>query len=140
MWVPAVTYALDPERNNIASRSFKGYVVSRTRTPFAANPWGYELSFTCPRGLSGAPLTTLDNFPLISGMVVGNRSTKMNIFTDREIISDDKERIVERYEALQLGIAIQSAELLSVRSGILDGDLGAHLAKHSLIADTVAHQ
>jgi len=137
--VSGYPYAFDPKRNIIASRSFKGYVVSRTRTPFAANPWGYELSFASPRGLSGAPLTTRDNFPLIVGMVVGNCSTEMNIFTDREIISDDKERIVERYEALQLGIAIESAELLSVRSRILDGNLGTHLAKHFLIPDTVSH-
>src|SRR5882724_2705064 len=118
-------YALDTERNSIASRSFKGYVVSRTRTPFLANPWGYELSFACPRGLSGSPLTTLDYFPLIAGIVVGNRSTEMNIFSDREIISADKELIVERYEALQLGIAIQGAELMSLHSRILEGDLRA---------------
>lgn len=132
-------YALDPDRKSLASRSFKGYVVSRTRTPFSADPWGYELSFACPRGLSGAPLTTLDNFPLIAGMVVGNRSTEMNIFTDREVISDDKVRIVERYEALQLGIAVQSTELMTLRSRILEGDLRGHLEKHSLIAATVAH-
>jgi len=130
-------YALDPDRNSLASRSFKGYVVSRTRTPFSANPWGYELSFACPRGLSGAPLTTLGDFPLVAGLVVGNRSTEMNIFSDREVISDDKEIIVERYEALQLGIAIQSAELMTLRSRILEGELREHLQKHLLIAETV---
>jgi hypothetical protein len=72
-------------------------------------------------------------------MVVGNRSIEMNIFSDREVISDDKVRIVERYEALQLGIAIQSSELMAVRSRILEGNLHRHLEKHSLIAASVAY-
>ena len=133
-------YALDTERNSIASRSFKGHIVSRTRTPFRADPWGYELSFASPRGLSGAPLITLDGPSLIAGVVVGNRSTEMNIFTDREVISADKELVVERYEALQLGIAIQGGELMALESRILDGDLRAHLENRSLIAGALVHR
>jgi hypothetical protein len=58
----------------------------------------------------------------------------MIVFSSREIITDETETVVERYEALQLGIAIQSAELLKIRSRILAGDLREHLERHSLIA------
>jgi hypothetical protein len=82
----------------LGSRSFKGYIVSTKRfLRFAAKPWVYELSFACPRGLSGASVITLDGAPRVTGVVVGNHSIQMNDFTDREIISTDKERtIVER--------------------------------------------
>ena len=50
-------YALDPESKTIGGRSFKGYIVSRKRFHgFTAKPWVYELSFQCPRGISGAGL------------------------------------------------------------------------------------
>jgi hypothetical protein len=131
-------YALDLENNTIGSRSFKGYIVSRKRFHgFSAKPWVYEISFQCPRGLSGAALITLDGSPKIAGMIVGNHTTKMLVFSDSERISESKETIVERYEALQLGIALQSTGLLSINSRILNGTLLDHLKKHGLLGEAV---
>jgi hypothetical protein len=131
-------YALDPESHTLGSRSFKGYIVSRRRFHgFPAKPWIYELSFQCPRGLSGAAVITLDGSPKIVGMVVGNHTTKMLVFSDSERISESKETIVERYEALQLGIALQSTGLLTINSRILKGTLSNHLKRYGLLGEAV---
>ena len=127
-------YALDPDLNTIGSRSFKGYVVSRTKVHnLPARPWAYELSFASPRGLSGASLTTLGHTPRVAGLVVRNHSTEMLVFSSREVISDEKETVVERFEALQMGIAIQCSELMLLSSRILGETIGDYLDRNSLI-------
>jgi hypothetical protein len=107
-------YAIDLERERMAIRSFMGHVVSATtfgRLP--ADPPSYELSFQCPRGLSGAPLLIRHaNSMLVTGIIIGNQRTEMLVFSESESVCDGKEVVVERYEALQLGIALQSAALL----------------------------
>jgi len=69
-------------------------------------------------------------------MIVGNSSTEMLVYSDREIIHDlgmQKESVVERYEALQLGMAVQSSALLNIDSRILNANLKNHLMKNELI-------
>jgi hypothetical protein len=61
----------------------------------------------------------------------------MLVFSNREKISETQETIVERFEALQLGIAIQSTGLLTINSRILNGTLSAHLKKHQLLGEAV---
>jgi hypothetical protein len=130
-------YALDIQHARLQIRAFAGHVVgARTFHRFEAAPRIYELSFACPRGLSGAPI--LDGHHRVAGLVVGNESTEMTVFTDREVISEKtggETRVeqIERYEALQLGIALQSASLLDLRSRILGGDLCDHLASKELV-------
>ena len=97
-------------------RSFVGHVVSATTFGrLAPDPLSYELSFQCPRGLSGAPLLTRhDDSMLITGVVIGNQRTEMLVFSERESVSDMKEVITERFEALQLGIALQCRAFLDL--------------------------
>lgn len=128
-------FALDPMSASIQARSFKGYVVSRTRiNRDPANPWVYELSFASPVGLSGAPLVALDGQLRVTGLVIGNYETKMLVFSQRETLSTEKEMIVETYHALQLGIAIQSSELLTLDSSVLSGALAGHLRQWGLFS------
>ena len=50
-------FGLDVEEKSLTSRAFAGSVVSsRPLTPLPGRPWGYELTFAAPRGLSGAAL------------------------------------------------------------------------------------
>jgi hypothetical protein len=129
-------YAIDLQQNTLGGRWFKGYVVSRRkRSVFRARPWTYELSFACPRGLSGSPLITLHEDSAIAGLVVGNHTTKILVFTDSERISETEETIVERYEALQLGVAIESNEILGITSLVLGSTLRVHLQRHSLLQE-----
>lgn len=130
-------YAIEPGRDRMGIRSFVGHIVSATtfgRLP--SDSPSYELSFQCPRGLSGAPLLIRHgDSMLITGIVIGNQRTEMLVFSERESVSDLKEVITERYEALQLGIALQSHALLDLGPfKVLNGrTIRQHLAQQALL-------
>lgn len=128
-------YALDLEKSLLHIRSFKGYIVSRqTSNHLKVNSRIYELSFDAPRGLSGAPLFFVyQNKLRIAGIIQGNKSTDMLVFTDKEIISSNKETIIERYETLNLGIAIQTCSIFDIQSSILECSLYEYLKKNKLL-------
>lgn len=132
-------YALDSERERMGIRAFVGHVVSATTFGrLASDPPSYELSFQCPRGLSGAPLLTRHGDSMLTtGMVIGNQRTEMLIFSERESVSEVKEVVTERFEALQLGIALQCRALLDLGPfRILNGrTLRQHLAVGGLLVD-----
>lgn len=131
-------YAMDNERNTIGTRSFKGYVVSmKPFSSFSSDIRVYELSFQCPRGLSGAALTTNEDMPQVAGIIVGNSSMEMNVFTQKEILEDGTTTIVERYEALQLGIAVTSIQMFEINSELLGDTLYNYLDKYSLLGKPV---
>jgi hypothetical protein len=128
-------YALDHQNRFMGIRAFKGHVVSApTFYRFHGHPLCYELSFQCPRGLSGAPLFIQDFVPnpKVKGIVVGNQSTEMLIFSDREVMQGGKEVICERYEAMQTGIAIQAGSLQGIKSAIIGSSLLDYLHSVSL--------
>jgi S1-C subfamily serine protease len=124
-------YGMDPERASIDVRAFAGYVVTgRTHHLLSQGPRAYELSFACPRGLSGAPLFT--DRALVCGMVTGNYRTQMAILTDREVTDDGKTVITETYEMLHFGIALQSDSLIGLTSRLLPDGLARHLVNNGL--------
>lgn len=126
-------HGYDPERKALGFRAFAGTVVGTTkfRRLLKKTPGIYELSFACPRGLSGAPLYLPGAQPTICGYVIGNESMEMEVYRDKEVV-DDATYI--RFEALQLGIAIRTAEVLGVTSDLLGGTLEEHLKKHKLLS------
>jgi len=130
-------YAMEPGRDRMGIRSFVGHVVSATTLGrLAPDPPSYGLSFQCPPGLSGSPLLIRHgDSMLITGMVIGNQRTEMLVFSERESVSDVKEVITERYEALQLGIALQSRALLDLGPfKVLNGrTIRQHLAQQALL-------
>ena len=136
--VTAVGYAygFDPDGTGFTGRIFSGTVVaSRPFRRLRAEPPAYELSFQCPRGLSGAPL--LNEGLAVAGVVLGNQSTEMMIYATRERVSPEREHVVERFEPLALGVAIQSRAVLELGFvfTILGGmTLREHLERSDLIA------
>ena len=127
-------YALDLEHFRIRVRAFRGHIVSSlTFYEFRAKPRAYELSFQCPRGLSGSPVLTVSRNPSIIGVIVGNRATEMLVMSDREKTVNGSETIVERYESLQLGIALQSSSLMSLSSKTLGTTIRAYLEEAKLL-------
>ena len=72
---------------------------------------------------------------LITGIVIGNQRTEILVFSERESVSDVKEVISERYEALQLGIALQSRAFLDLGPfQVLNGrTIRQHLAQQALL-------
>lgn len=127
-------YALDTASYVFTLRAFKGYVVSNGKfARLAPQPRCYELSFQAPRGLSGAPVWSPDGTPTVRGVVLGNQSTEMLVFSARERLSEQSEKIVERFEAMQTGLALQSSALLDIRTRFFEGTLADHLSRQGLL-------
>jgi Trypsin-like peptidase domain len=129
-------YGFDSDGRGVTGRTFSGTVVaSRPFRRLRAEPPAYEVSFPCPRGLSGAPL--LSEGLAVSGVVLGNQTTEMMIYASRERVSPEREHVVERFEPLALGVAIQSRAVLELGLSfkILGGmTLREHLERSDLIA------
>ena len=77
---------------------------------------------------------------LITGIVIGNQRPETLVFSERESVSDAKEVVTEQYEALQLGIALQSRALLDLGPfKILNGrTIRQHLAEQDLLPTLLA--
>ena len=93
-------------------RAFKGYIVTRRGlTSLPGVPPGYELSFVPPPGLSGAPLLTLlpDGSPVITGMVLQHHTAEY------------------RERRMELGIALDIKEILTLESRIVGGNIAERL-------------
>lgn len=129
-------YALDSLNSRLYIRSFKGHIVSaRTWPELPAKPRAYELSFPCPRGLSGSPLWVpgTGSEYHVGGLVVGNVITDMIIDSVKETITDGSNTtLYERVEALHLGLAIQTNEIVTHDSKLLGMSIGEYLAANQL--------
>lgn len=132
-------HALDLSELTLTIRSFPGTVVSaKTWSRLPAKPRVYELSFLCPRGISGSPLWRVGGtLPCVVGVVFGNSITEMIVHKEVEKVKEgDKTTIYEKVEALHLGLAIQVQSLLSVESSLLGMHIGDFLRTHSLLEGT----
>ena len=126
-------YALTPDLPSVSIRAFRGSITAAaTTTKIPGRPRAYELQFQCPRGLSGAPLLHESRELCIVGVIVGNAATEMLVLSDKELIADGSTTIVERYEMLQLGIAVQVSSLLQLKFQLLGGTLQQHLHANKL--------
>lgn len=99
-------------------RAFKGHVVIRSGlTSLSGVPPGYELSFVPPPGLSGAPLLTLllDGSPVITVVVLQHHTAEY------------------RERRMELGIAIDIEELLTLESKIVGGSIAERLFNRKLL-------
>ena len=113
-------YAMNIDVGSLTLRAFQGSIVSYARSrQFEGNPESYELSFTCPRGLSGAPLWKGIDTPTIAGVVVGNSVSEMIVHSEREVIKDGNEVVYEQTEAMHLGVAIRISEIRDAECGLL---------------------
>jgi len=118
-------FAYDPDLNVIDPRVFYGNLVASTfdAKRFPSLPRLYEVSFMCPRGLSGAPLFQKENLNVL-GVVLGNRSIEMTVLSSREREESGNETtIYEKVEALNIGIALASKNFSRVDSSIYGGQL-----------------
>jgi hypothetical protein len=130
-------YGYDAELGTLNIRAFRGEIVGGTslRT-LAAQPPVYELSFACPRGLSGAPLAWWDSKPRgqVVGVVLSNTITEMPVFTETETLAEGGQitKLVKT-EALHLGLAIRSGIVAGVPSAMLGCTIGEWLQATGLL-------
>ncbi len=130
-------HALDLQNLILHLRAFKGQIVSNfTFYHFPSNPRCYELSFACPKDLSGAPLMTAMGTPKIKGVIIGNASTDMMVYSGKEVIIEKSEKTVvetvERYESTQFGLAIQTGSIRHIESNLLGDSVGEYLKTANL--------
>lgn len=129
-------YGLDPESKMLNVRAFKGYVVGGdSLINLPGRPFGLELSFPCPRGLSGAPLIAFrPEKSRIVGVVLANRITEIEVYREEEkLVEDGKETLLIKTEALHLGLAIRADAVLSIHSETLGCTIGDWLKKYGLL-------
>ncbi len=106
-------------------RAFKGHVVTRRRlSSLNGLPPGYEVSFVPPPGLSGAPLLTLlpDKSPVISGIILQHHTAEY------------------RERKMDLGLALDIEELLTLESRIVGGSIAEILFQQPRLERKPKHQ
>ncbi len=102
------------DKNLIVTRAFLGYIMSR-RDDIKR----YELSFNCPRGLSGAPLLDRNNKEIV-GIILGNSIVKINVCKIQERVGDGGTKIIhEQDETVYFGEALQSQFITRIDSKLL---------------------
>lgn len=127
------------DRQSLVVRGFQGHVVSRLNEfkpiGWAGSPFPvYELSFTTPRGLSGAPVLNTQGTVFVHGVVIGNNQSRMLVFRSEERVTEGVvATTVEQYEALTLGIAVEAKTVLAQTSTLLGKTIREHLIEHGLL-------
>lgn len=102
-------YAMHLDMETFSTRIFKGHITSINKWKrLPANPEIYELSFQCPKGLSGAPLVVSGSYKCY-GLVIGNSIVEMPLFEEREVTNDVTTTIYEKTQSMYLGLAIKSS-------------------------------
>lgn len=132
---PGYPFALHAEHEWMYLRAYRGHIVAgRPIFQLSARPAGYELSFSAPRGLSGAALLIESDAPVVVGCIIGNERSGMLVHSEREReIEGERERIVEQYEWLNYGVAVSSIAILDAESKLLGSRIRDHVAKHRLL-------
>ena len=126
-------FSLDCDLASVSIKTFDGTIVSSTRLKQLERvPKCYELSFICPRGLSGAPLWSSNDSEDIRviGVVLGNSITEIEIYseTEKEITNKgERETTFIKTESMHLGSALEIEEVLNTEFSLTDGELGARL-------------
>jgi hypothetical protein len=131
-------FRITPDERAIVVRGFEGHIVAWNRNFKPAGYAGgsfpvYELSFAAPRGMSGALIYNAEGEPRVQGVVIGNSETSMLVLSSEErVTTPSATTIVEQYDRLRLGIAVQGPHLRTLSSRLLGLTIGEHLARYSL--------
>ena len=122
-------FGYDTKTKLTFNRSVKGYVVSALRS------WEkYELSFHCPRGISGAPLISNDDHYQVTGLITGNASVDIEVYKETELLDDGQVRTTYfKTETTTFGIALQASEVLKQNFEMLNGTIENHLKSQNLL-------
>lgn len=134
-------HAYDKHNKTLRTRALKGYIVSAGKFFELKSPInGYELSFNCPRGISGAPLMlkNKEKVPIVIGYIIGNTISEILVYQEREKNSDGYETTVyEKMETTRFGLAVSVKELMQKKSRLLGTDLISYFTDNDLIIENV---
>jgi len=136
-------YGFDVASGLLNFRGFQGRIAGGSSlNHLSGKPPVYELSFSCPCGLSGAPLVCRDSDPKdkIGGVILTNHITEITVSSETEtLVETTPEKTVTetvtKVEALHLGIAIRSSVVVGIHSAMLAGTIGDWLRLHELLPE-----
>ncbi|WGD34010.1 hypothetical protein [Olleya sp. YS] len=129
-------YGFDNEHSEVLIRSYKGYItLVGYYHRFPKVPAHYELSYMCPRGISGAPLLFIhENKTYVCGFTIGNEQTSMIVWSSEDIDENSNSKtIFQREESLHRGIAFQAESFFQLKSTILGMKIIDYLKKEKLL-------
>lgn len=126
-------FSYDNVNKYVNPRGLRGHIVSMP--PFYQHEKTidvYELSFACPRGISGAFL--LNENMEVCGVIIGNSKTEIELYNIKEVSSDGNK--IETYitnETTKFGISIRSIDILNLYSKLLKMKISVYLKSQKLI-------
>lgn len=128
-------YGFDAESQMFNVRAFRGHVVGgKELAHLSGRPAALEVSFACPRGLSGAPLV-ISSHGAVAGVIVGNDITEMVVYSEKESLAESgRETVLVKTEALHLGVAVTASAILAQHSELLGGTIEAWVRQYGLLA------
>lgn len=122
-------YGLDIKNKSLYNRTFTGYTVA-SKQNFRLKDKKlklYELSFICPKGLSGAPVID-ESKGVIIGVILGNTKYEIELGSFKEQIKSKEEtKTYITTETMKLGEASQVHTLLDHYSELLEMTIGEFL-------------
>jgi len=125
------------QKHVIKRRALKGYIVNAgIFRQLNINFQSYEISFFCPKGISGAPiLSRLNNGNiLINGYIIGSSNIETPVFEEKEVLNEGNEKTVHlKTETTKFGIAINAMELLKINSYIFQKSIRDYLIENELL-------
>lgn len=127
-------FGLNALEKELIARGLKGHVVtSRRFHEFQKKPRIHELSFHCPKGISGASLHNSRTHH-IQGFIIGNASTEIMVFEEKEVDKTENKMIIfQKYETTKYGIAILVDNLLDIHSKLLGTTFREYLKIEKLL-------
>lgn len=136
--VVSVGFPFGYDRKNLQlyTRSFKGYIsMVGNYFTFVSKPPIYELSYMCPKGISGAPLLCkYENELVVCGQTIGSEITELLVSSFKETEKRTNEIITyERSEAFHRGIAIRNEAYYSINSKLLKTTFKEYLIQQNLL-------
>jgi len=76
-------HGLDLTLRTVVLRAFQGHIVSERKFgKLPQLPWVYELSFQCPRGISGAPIWKTEGQSGVGGVIIGSDILEMEGYSE----------------------------------------------------------
>lgn len=120
---------------SITPRGFKGHIIGLRDHGLMTGPdfGAYELSFQTPRGLSGAPLFSRGPDHCVCGLIIANEMKEMTVSRWEDINEDGQRSTHIQSEVMNIGIAIQEAEIFNAPFELMNGTIGGHLSELGLL-------
>ena len=124
-------HAFDYENFVLSIRSFKGETVSNyIKYDSKSKPLCYELSFQCPKGLSGAPLF-LRKSNQVAGIIIGNNTSEIEILRYKETVTEKITRETVCNDAVHFGVGLSINSILNIKSKLLGAKIRDYLTSNN---------